>query len=598
MPDYKILKNTTHIIIDEIHERDRQTDFLLTCLRDIRPQFPNLRLIIMGADMNDELFSSYFGGEQESPTINVEGRLHPVETYFLEDVLDMLHYENNDMRATKNEDTHTSVYNRMIEKLAGDAACLTVSKEKKGLQASKVQRDLPEVDLMIRRAWTTGDESAIIDFIQMVENQGLSVNYQHSEVGVTMLMAASVQGLVNVVSTLLTIGADIGIKSKSEDYEFSAIDWASDHRQHEVLKVLLEHQYQNKLMPALNDGTMDARKCQRLDRYLKSIDEERVDVMLVLRLLHQIHTTAHLSDAILVFLPGYDELVTLKHLLLNDTRLGFRHGTFRIFMLHSNIQSGDQRAAFDRPPKGMRKIVLSTNIAETSLTIEDIVYVVDSGRAKEKSYDSMTGVTQLRSVWVSKASVNQRRGRAGRCRNGICLHLFSSARYESMPEFPVPEIVRTSLQELCLQARSFMRPDVKIERFFTRLPEPPAPIAVKKAVDLLKVMGALDEDEQITKLGSHLLDFPVEPFLGKALIYSIVFRCLDPILTLVSIISYRLIALIYSIFISIVFIFFVVSFVTVTETLFNYQMILETSKRHRNAKYSLQGDHSVIIWRI
>lgn len=537
---YKILTNTTHIIIDEIHERDRQTDFLLTCLRDILPMFPDLRLIIMGADMNNELFSSYFG--DECPVIKVEGRLHPVQVYYLEDVLDMIEYENFDMRSTKKEDEATDFYKRLVDKMS------TVNVNSKGdrLRQKKIDEQsrvvpcvMKDVDNMIQQVWATGEESLIVDFLHMVDSEEVSVNYQHSTVGVTMLMAASVRGLVEFVSALLNFGADLEIKSRVQDMEYTAIDWAADHLQHEVSKLLLEHQYKMKLMPELNSRPMDARKCDRLTRYLKSIDEERVDLLLILRLLHRIHTSSDPSHAVLVFLPGYDEIVTLRDLIMHDSQLGFRQGSFLAFMLHSNIQTGDQRAAFEKPHRGVRKIVLSTNIAESSLTIEDVVYVIDSGKAKEKSFDSMTCVTQLKSVWISKASVNQRRGRAGRCRPGICYHLFSSARYDSMMQFPIPEIVRTSLQELCLHARSFMKPDIKIERFFSRIPEPPAPIAVKKSVELLTVMEALDDKEQLTKLGFHLLDFPLEPFLGKALIYAVVFRCLDPILTLVSVISYR-----------------------------------------------------------
>jgi HrpA-like RNA helicase len=108
-----------------------------------------------------------------------------------------------------------------------------------------------------------------------------------------------------------------------------------------------------------------------------------------------------------------------------------------------------------------------------------------------------------------------------------------------MAEFPTPEIIRTSLQELCLYARSFIRGELKIGDFFNRLPEPPAPIAVKKAVDILKAMEAIDENEHMTYLGMYLLDLPVEPSLGKALIFAVILSCLDPILTIISMISYR-----------------------------------------------------------
>ncbi|CAL8076598.1 unnamed protein product [Orchesella dallaii] len=329
--------------------------------------------------------------------------------------------------------------------------------------------------------------------------------------------------------------------SNYKDLELSANTWALDYQLDKVLQFLREHKDNTMPMPADNTESMDSEKCRRLTSYLSTVDEERVDLMLIWRLLHRIHVNSDPDQAVLVFLPGYDDIVRLKDLVRinRDQEVGFKHGSFIIFTLHSNIQTEDQRAAFEKPRRGVRKIVLSTNIAETSVTIEDIVYVIDSGRAKEKSFNSLTGVSQLKNVWISKASVNQRRGRAGRCRAGNCYHLFSTQRYESMIKFPSPEIVRTSLQQLCLHARSIIKPDMKIEAFFMQILEPPPPIAVKMSVESLTVMGALDENERLTKLGKHLLGFPIEPFLGKALIYAVVFKCLDPILTLVSILSHR-----------------------------------------------------------
>jgi ATP-dependent RNA helicase DHX36 len=95
----------------------------------------------------------------------------------------------------------------------------------------------------------------------------------------------------------------------------------------------------------------------------------------------------------------------------------------------SQVQSLEQRKAFQRPPEGVRKIVLATNLAETAITIDDVVYVVDSGRVKEKSYCPHTAVSTLQQAWVSRASAHQRRGRAGRCQPGVCFHMYSRTRY-------------------------------------------------------------------------------------------------------------------------------------------------------------------------
>ncbi|CAL8119258.1 unnamed protein product [Orchesella dallaii] len=538
----RIAAKTTHIIIDEVHERDSQTDFLLACLKNVIVAFPSLRVILMGADLNSELFSSFFGGDY--PTLQVDGRLHAVNYYYLEDVLEMLKDESSETSTTKpsveprrHSDEPAVIYNRLVEFLKNPS-----SKPSSCNGVSNIANELivrPDVDALIQRVWTAGDENAVAEYIHMMEGHDISVNYQHGNYGVTMLMAAAVRGEVELAETLVQHGADLSIKSKYEDLELSAIHWALDHQQDKVYQLLREHQDKTTPIPAENAKSMDSEKCQRLTSYLKTVDEERVDLKLILRLLQKIHVTSDPDHAVLVFLPGYDDIVRLKDLILNDQELRLRHGPFKIFILHSNIQTGDQRGVFEKPSRGVRKIVLSTNIAESSVTIEDICYVIDSGRAKEKSFNSLTGVTQLISVWISKASVNQRRGRAGRCRAGNCYHLFSTQRYESMIKFPIPEIARTSLQQLSLHAKSIIKPDMKIETFFMQIPEPPAPIAVKMSVESLTVMGALDENERVTELGKHLLGFPMDPFLGKALIYAVVFKCLDPILTLVSILSHR-----------------------------------------------------------
>lgn len=124
--------------------------------------------------------------------------------------------------------------------------------------------------------------------------------------------------------------------------------------------------------------------------------------------------------------------------------------------VHSNIPMMDQKAIFQQPPTGVRKIVLATNIAETSITVNDIVHVVDSGLHKEERYDLKTKVSCLETVWVSRANVIQRRGRAGRCQSGFAYHLFPRSRLEKMAPFQVPEILRTPLENLVLQAKIHM----------------------------------------------------------------------------------------------------------------------------------------------
>ena len=141
---------------------------------------------------------------------------------------------------------------------------------------------------------------------------------------------------------------------------------------------------------------------------------------------------------------------------------------------------------FSRPPPGKRKIVLSTNLAETSITIDDVVYVIDTGKVKVKSYDALTGVSSLKAEWVPQASAIQRKGRAGRCREGICFHLFSRQRYETFEKYQIPEIFRVPLEELCLQSKSLAPIDLSIADFIGLVPEAPNTTVIKRAVKVKK----------------------------------------------------------------------------------------------------------------
>ncbi|KAG5229826.1 ATP-dependent RNA helicase [Salix suchowensis] len=240
--------------------------------------------------------------------------------------------------------------------------------------------------------------------------------------------------------------------------------------------------------------------------------------------------------AVLVFMTGWDDINSLKdqlqaHPILGDPR--------RVLLLacHGSMASSEQRLIFDKPEDGVRKIVLATNMAETSITINDVVFVVDCGKAKETSYDALNNTPCLLPSWISKAAARQRRGRAGRVQPGECYHLYPRSVYDAFADYQLPELLRTPLQSLCLQIKSLQLGS--ISEFLSRALQPPEPLSVQNAVDYLKVIGALDEHENLTVLGRHLSVLPVEPKLGKMLILGTIFNCLDPIMTVVAGLSVR-----------------------------------------------------------
>ena len=177
--------------------------------------------------------------------------------------------------------------------------------------------------------------------------------------------------------------------------------------------------------------------------------------------------------------------------------------------------------------------------AETSLTFDDVRIVIDSGKVKEKSFDSLSGSTALRATWVSQNSATQRKGRAGRTAPGTVFRLYSKARFENLPLNSTPEILRTPLLELCLQAKLLAEDKVSISDFISKVPEAPSPMVINSAIKMLKDIEALDSNEDVTVLGSHLLNIPMEPTFGKMILSAWCLKCLDPVVTIVSTLSYK-----------------------------------------------------------
>ncbi|KAF2878499.1 P-loop containing nucleoside triphosphate hydrolase protein [Massariosphaeria phaeospora] len=184
-----------------------------------------------------------------------------------------------------------------------------------------------------------------------------------------------------------------------------------------------------------------------------------------------------------------------------------------VLPLYSQLPTNQQLRVFEPPPEGSRLIVLATNVAETSLTIPGIRYVFDCGRAKEKKYDPITGVQSFEVGWVSKASANQRSGRAGRTGPGHCYRLYSSAVFErDFEEYAAPEISRTPLEGVVLQLKSMGAPVVNFP-----FPTAPDRDSLQKAEQLLSYLGAISSDGKVTKLGHELSLYPLNPRFARML---------------------------------------------------------------------------------
>ncbi|BCR88973.1 ATP-dependent RNA helicase ECM16 [Aspergillus chevalieri] len=202
-----------------------------------------------------------------------------------------------------------------------------------------------------------------------------------------------------------------------------------------------------------------------------------------------------------------------------------------VLPLYSQLPTKEQLKVFETPPEGSRLIVLATNVAETSLTIPGIKYVFDCGRAKEKQYDLSTGVQRFQIDWISKASANQRAGRAGRTGPGHCYRLYSSAVYEGeFAEYTDPEILRTPIEGVVLQMKSMGLHNVINFPF----PTPPSRQGLAKAEKLLKNLGALSASGQITPIGHRLSTYPLSPRFSKMLHIGHQHGCMPYVIALVA----------------------------------------------------------------
>ncbi|XP_053186597.1 ATP-dependent RNA helicase DHX30 [Scomber japonicus] len=233
--------------------------------------------------------------------------------------------------------------------------------------------------------------------------------------------------------------------------------------------------------------------------------------------------------AVLCFLPGWHDIKAVQDKL--EEKPHFSSGSQMILPLHSSLSVADQQVVFQRPQEGRRKIVLATNIAETSITIDDIVHVVDAGTHKEQNYDTRTKVSCLDTVWISRSNVTQRKGRAGRCQPGQSYHLFPRKQLESLSPFPIPEILRTPLESLVLQAK-IHSPNCKAVDFLSQVLDSPELEAVRDAVHNLQDIGVLDKTEALTPLGERVSLMSCDPRLGKVLVLSAIFRCALPMLSI------------------------------------------------------------------
>lgn len=367
------LADVSHVVVDEVHERSLDTDFLLVLLRQVLRKRKDLKVILMSATLDAAVFEAYFRDVGPVGRVEIEGRTHPVTDHYVDDVI---HFT--------------------------------------GFQGASFGDD---------------DESREKSLSANLRNIGFGINYE--------LIAETVR---------------------------------------------------------------------HIDRQLGSKD-----------------------GGILIFLPGTMEIDRTLQALSHFSNL-------HALPLHASLLPIEQKRVFPLPPPGKRKVIAATNVAETSITIEDIVAVIDTGRVKETSYDPQNNMVRLAETWASRAACKQRRGRAGRVRAGDCYKLYTRNAEAKMMERPDPEIRRVPLEQMCLSIKAMGVQDVS--GFLASVLTPPESTAVEGAVKMLAQMGAI-VDNELTALGRHMSMIPADLRLGKLLVYGATFGCLESALTIASVLTAR-----------------------------------------------------------
>jgi HrpA-like RNA helicase len=270
-------------------------------------------------------------------------------------------------------------------------------------------------------------------------------------------------------------------------------------------------------------------------------EPERDYLEAAIRTVIQIHMCEEIEGDVLMFLTGQEEIEeACKRIKREIDNLGPEVGELKCIPLYSTLPPNLQQRIFEAPPSRRangaigRKIVVSTNIAETSLTIDGVVFVIDPGFAKQKVYNPRIRVESLLVSPISKASAQQRAGRAGRTKPGKCFRLYTEKAFkQEMQENTYPEILRSNLGSVVLNLKKLGIDDLVHFDFM----DPPAPETLMRALELLNYLAALDDDGNLTELGAMMAEFPLDPQLSKLLIASTEFNCSNEILSIVAMLS-------------------------------------------------------------
>lgn len=319
-------KNFTHLILDEVHENEKITDFLLIIIRDAIKANPHLKVILMSATLNSEELSRYFNN---CPVINVPGKMYDVEAIYLDALLVKTEFESDEMK----------MYMNMMK---NDVAQTTAEAEL--------------YDECLTNCLDQDDSSHFDQIFILITEKNLPVDHVHTTRMRSALGIPAQKGFYNALEKLLDYKADPSLK---DPHGKTALNYAQEYGKDDCYELLLKALKEFKLN-VYNESKPLAKK-------------RDIDHQLLNHVLFDIHTKSDTDESILVFLPGYNDIMHQMECI--ESRFAALTD-YELFVLHSGVDgcsNAKQTRVFDRMPRGTRKIILSTNIAETSLTINDVV---------------------------------------------------------------------------------------------------------------------------------------------------------------------------------------------------------------------------------
>jgi HrpA-like RNA helicase len=566
------LRYVTHIVVDEVHEREKNTDLTLCLLRSALAALPDLKLIVMSATLSGPLISQYFNG---APIVVADGRTFPVSVLHFPELCAMTGYR----ASVENATFSNSVSARpLLKQLAQIKAA--IDKRSKGVFPSGPSADaenklyycaneVPLAACMADAAWRH-EAPHTVPLPQPdcgalcachIVHHGLAVCAQAvlAVAKPTAIIDAQLPALTHCLRWLAagpqvddplpgeaeaeTAAAGPGVDALLEDARGTAYGGGSAYDGDIDFDSLLELAPSQAHYPSQTQP--EAALTQAMHKLSVAPAPAPVDTTYMLSAPAQQLASQRPRGSVLVFLPGWAEIMKVRDELAKDDVVGDAD-RFVVLPLHSQVPPEEQERAFLPVEKHQWKIVLATNVAETSVTIPDCVYVVDMGIAKVKGFSVASDMSTFNVEWCAKANCTQRAGRAGRVRPGFCFRLFPAAHLDDVPEYETPELLRSSLEDALLYVKSLQSPSSGArgvarpsERhhaamLLARLLEAPSPAHISMAVANLQRIGALDGEERVTPMGEVCQQRPLEARHTRLLLLGASVGVLDHALTAVA----------------------------------------------------------------